>query len=81
MNRLIVVGILALICGPAFAQNAGPAPQSGMERPENTNGATPKGAMDTTGMDVKRANESETKDTTRGTAGASKSGTNPPKPH
>ncbi|MCK1708552.1 MULTISPECIES: hypothetical protein [unclassified Bradyrhizobium] len=33
-----------------------------MERPENTNGATPKGAMDTTGMNVDRANQSETKD-------------------
>ncbi|TWC06868.1 hypothetical protein FBZ93_101158 [Bradyrhizobium macuxiense] len=81
MDRLIVVSILALICGPTFAQNAGPAPQSGMERPENTNGATPKGSMDTTGMDTKRANESETRGTARDAAGVSKSGTNRSRPN
>lgn len=68
MDKLIAVTVLALICGSAFGQDTGPAPQSGMERPENTNGATQKGAMDTTGMDVKRANESETKDTAKGAA-------------
>lgn len=39
-----------------------------MERPENTNGATQSGAMDTTGMDVKRANKSEMKNTAKGAA-------------
>ncbi|MGY2806164.1 MULTISPECIES: hypothetical protein [unclassified Bradyrhizobium] len=59
MCKLIAVTVFTLICGAAFAQDIGPAPQSGMERPENTNGATQSGAMDTTGMDVKRANKSE----------------------
>lgn len=68
MNKLVVAVTLALISGPAFAQDTGPAPQSGMERPENTHGATPKGSMDTTGMDVKRANESEMKGTAKGAA-------------
>ncbi|WOH85151.1 hypothetical protein RX327_19395 [Bradyrhizobium sp. BEA-2-5] len=63
MCKLIAVTVLTLICGAAFAQNTGPAPQSGMERPENTNGATQSGAMD-----VKRANKSETKDTAKGAA-------------
>ncbi|MGF6311761.1 hypothetical protein ABIB82_003075 [Bradyrhizobium sp. i1.8.4] len=81
MYKPIVVAILALICGAAFAQNTGPAPQSGMERPENTNGATPKGSMDTTGMDVKRANKVETKGTAHGAAGPSKTGTNRSSPN
>ena len=68
MCKLIAVTVLALICSPAFAQDRGPAPQSGMERPENTNGATPSGAMDTTGMDAKRANKSGMKDTAKGAA-------------
>ncbi|WP_314950231.1 hypothetical protein [Bradyrhizobium cosmicum] len=46
---------------PAVAQNTGPAPQTGMERPENTDGATEKGTMDTTGANVSRANQSEAK--------------------
>ncbi|WGD48683.1 hypothetical protein QA641_23840 [Bradyrhizobium sp. CB1650] len=61
MNRVIAVAALTFICDPAFAQNTGPAPQTGMERPENTNGATEKGTMDTTGMNVNRANQSEMK--------------------
>lgn len=68
MCKLIVVTVLTLIAGAAFAQDTGPAPQSGMERPENTNGATQSGAMDTTGMDVKRANKSGMKDTAKGAA-------------
>jgi hypothetical protein len=47
--------------GPVMAQNKGPAPQTGMDRPENTNGATEKGTMDTTGMNANRANQPETK--------------------
>ncbi|MHC2334823.1 hypothetical protein [Bradyrhizobium sp. USDA 4454] len=81
MYKPIVVTLLSLICSAAFAQNTGPAPQSGMERPENTNGATPRGSMDTTGMDTKRANESETKDTAGGATEASKAGTKGPKPN
>ncbi|WFU29504.1 hypothetical protein QA635_23115 [Bradyrhizobium brasilense] len=68
MCKLIAVTVFTLICGTAFAQDIGPAPQSGMERPENTNGATQSGAMDTTGMDVKRANKSEMKNTAKGAA-------------
>ncbi|MCC8944643.1 hypothetical protein H8A97_05845 [Bradyrhizobium sp. Arg62] len=68
MCKLIAVTVFTLICGGAFAQDIGPAPQSGMERPENTNGATQSGAMDTTGMDVKRANKSEMKSTAKGAA-------------
>ncbi|KRP96045.1 hypothetical protein ACVIHI_002374 [Bradyrhizobium sp. USDA 4524] len=68
MCKLIAVTVFTLICGAAFAQDIGPAPQSGMERPENTNGATQSGAMDTTGMDVKRANKSEMKNTAKGAA-------------
>ncbi|VIO73929.1 hypothetical protein CI1B_59020 [Bradyrhizobium ivorense] len=68
MNKLVVVAALALMCGPAFAQDTGPAPQTGMERPENINGATPKGSMDTTGMNVNRANKPDAKDTTKGNA-------------
>ncbi|MDE5444974.1 hypothetical protein GWG65_26720 [Bradyrhizobium sp. CSA207] len=62
MKQIIALAAFAVMCSSAFAQNTGPAPQTGMERPENTNGATPKGAMDTTGMNVDRANQSETKD-------------------
>lgn len=65
MKQIIALAAFAatcVMCGSALAQNTGPAPQTGMERPENTNGATPKGAMDTTGMNVDRANQSETKD-------------------
>ncbi|WP_194454513.1 hypothetical protein [Bradyrhizobium sp. CCBAU 53421] len=81
MYKPIVVIIFTLICGTAFAQDIGPAPQSGMERPENTNGATPNGSMDTTGMDTKRANEAETRGTARGTTDASKPGTKAQKPN
>ena len=79
MYKPIVVIIFTLICSAALAQNSGPAPQSGMERPENTNGATPKGSMDTTGMDTKRANESETK--AAGATDAAKPATKAQKPN
>ncbi|WP_161491916.1 hypothetical protein [Bradyrhizobium centrolobii] len=42
MDKVLAVAALTLICGSAFARNTGPAPQTGMERPENTNGATEK---------------------------------------
>lgn len=65
MKALIAAIAFAAMPGPVIAQNTGPAPQSGMERPENTNGATERGAMDTTGMNVDRANEPETNDVSR----------------
>ncbi|MBR0698200.1 hypothetical protein [Bradyrhizobium lablabi] len=63
MKKLAAIAAVTLLCGSAaaLAQNVGPAPQSGMERPENTNGATEKGSMDTTGMNANRANQAETK--------------------
>lgn len=65
MKALIAAIAFAAMPGPAIAQNTGPAPQTGMERPENTNGATERGAMDTTGMNVDRANQPETNDASR----------------
>ncbi|MCK1742375.1 hypothetical protein IVA80_16270 [Bradyrhizobium sp. 139] len=62
MKQIIALAAFAVMCGSALAQNTGPAPQTGMERPENTNGATAKGSMDTTGMNVGRAGQSEMKD-------------------
>ena len=50
MKKLIAVTALALTSGTAFAQNTGPAPQAGMEKPGMTDGAKPDGRMDTTGM-------------------------------
>src|SRR5437879_5633596 len=50
MKRLIAVAAFSLMCGSAFAQNNGPAPQTGMEKPGMTNGAKEDGSMDTTGM-------------------------------
>ncbi|MCA6124193.1 hypothetical protein J6500_20185 [Bradyrhizobium sp. WSM 1704] len=59
MMKLVAIATFVLIGGQAFAGETGPLPQAGMERPENTNGATEKGSMDTTGMNVNRANKSE----------------------
>lgn len=56
MKKLFAVAAFALICGAAFAQNTGPAPQTGMERPGTTNGARPDGSMDTTGMSSTKGN-------------------------
>jgi hypothetical protein len=50
------VAAFALMCGPAFAQNGGPAPQSGMDRPGMTTGAKQNGAMDATGMNTTKGN-------------------------
>ena len=66
MKALIAAVAFAATTGSAVAQNTGPAPQSGMERPENTNGATEKGAMDTTGMNANRANRPGMKDISKG---------------
>jgi hypothetical protein len=54
--KLIAVAAFALISGAAFAQNAGPAPQTGMEKPGTTDGARPDGSMDTTGMSSTKGN-------------------------
>jgi hypothetical protein len=62
MKKLITVTALALLCGPAFAQNTGPAPQTGMEKPGTTNGAKPDGSMDTTGMSATKGNIKRDKD-------------------
>ena len=43
MKRLIAVAAFSLMCGSAFAQNTGPAPQTGMEKPGMTNGAKEDG--------------------------------------
>jgi hypothetical protein len=66
MKALIAAVAFAATTGSAVAQNTGPAPQSGMERPENTNGATEKGAMDTTGMNANRANRPGMRDMSKG---------------
>lgn len=56
MKTLFAAMALSLIGGSALAQNAGPAPQSGMDKPAMTNGAKPDGAMDTTGMSARKGN-------------------------
>jgi hypothetical protein len=62
MKKLIAVTAFALMCGAASAQNAGPAPQTGMEKPGTTNGAKPDGSMDTTGMGSTKGNIKREKD-------------------
>ena len=48
MKRFIAVTAMMLISGVAFAQDTGPTPQTGMEKPAITKGAKENGAMDTT---------------------------------
>ena len=60
--KSIIVTALILLCGSAFAQNTGPAPQTGMEKPGMTNGARPNGSMDTTGMSATKGNVKRDKD-------------------
>jgi hypothetical protein len=62
MKTCIAVTALVLLCGSAFAQNTGPAPQTGMEKPGITNGAKPDGSMDTTGMSTAKGNIKRDKD-------------------
>lgn len=62
MKRLVAAVALLLVIAPAAAQNSGPLPQTGMEKPGTTNGARPDGSMDTSGMsgtkgNVKREND------------------------
>lgn len=60
--KFITVTALSLLCGSAFAQNTGPAPQTGMEKPGTTDGAKESGAMDTTGMSATKGNIKRDKD-------------------
>ena len=53
MKQLIASAAFALMCGSVFAQNTGPAPQTGMDHPEVTKGAKESGAMDTTGVNTR----------------------------
>ena len=47
MKSIVTVAALAtLLCGPALAQNTGPAPQTGMEKPGTTSGAKSDGSME-----------------------------------
>ena len=62
MKRIVVLTGLTLLCGPAFAQNTGPAPQTGMEKPGTTNGAKDNGTMDTTDMATTKGNIKRDKD-------------------
>jgi len=62
MKKLIAVTAFALMCGAASAQNVGPAPQTGMEKPGTTNGAKPDGSMDNTGMGSTKGNIKREKD-------------------
>lgn len=66
MKALIAAIAFAAMTGSVIAQNTGPLPQSGMEKPENTHGATEKGKMDTTGMNANQANQPGTKDVSKG---------------
>ena len=56
MKMLSIVAALTLIGGTAAAQNTGPAPQTGMEKPGTTSGAKPDGKMDTSGMSATKVN-------------------------
>ena len=60
--KFIIATALALRCGTAFAQDTGPAPQTGMEKPGMTSGAKESGAMDTTGMSPTKGNIKREKD-------------------
>jgi hypothetical protein len=72
MKTFAAVVAFTLICGSAVAQNAGPAPQTGMEKPGMTNGAKQNGSMNTTGMSTTKGNIKREKDgaPAAGTAGA-----------
>jgi hypothetical protein len=48
VKKFIAVTAMMLLPGVAIAQDTGPAPQTGMEKPAITKGAKENGAMDTT---------------------------------
>lgn len=56
MNKILLAAALTIFCGSAFAQNTGPLPQTGMEKPGTTNGAKPDGSMDTSGTGASKGN-------------------------
>jgi hypothetical protein len=56
MKNMLVGVAVVFMCGSASAQDAGPAPQSGMEKPGMTDGAKRNGAMDTTAMNMTKGN-------------------------
>lgn len=62
MKTFIIAATLSLLCGSAVAQNTGPAPQTGMEKPGMTSGAKPNGAMDTSGTSTAKGNIKREKD-------------------
>ena len=62
MKTLVAAAVFSLMCGSASAQNTGPAPQTGMEKPGTTNGAKPDSSMDTTGMSATKGNIKRDKD-------------------
>jgi hypothetical protein len=62
MKKVVAALAVVFMCGSASAQDAGPAPQSGMEKPGMTDGAKRNGAMDTTGMNTTKGNVKRDKD-------------------
>jgi hypothetical protein len=62
VKTLFAIGFLSLIFDSALAQNSGPAPQSGMEKPGMTNGTRKDGSMDTIGMSATKGNTKRDKD-------------------
>jgi hypothetical protein len=62
MKKVVAVAAFILMCGSTLAQNTGPAPQSGMEKPGMTNGAKENGSMVTTGMSNTKGNMKREKD-------------------
>ena len=62
MKKIVATTAIVFMCGSASAQNAGPAPQSGMEKPGMTDGAKGSGAMNTTGMNTTKGNVKREKD-------------------
>jgi len=62
MKKAIAIAAFTFVCGATFAQNAGPAPQTGMEKPGMTNGAKENGTMDTAGMSSTKGNIKRDKD-------------------
>jgi hypothetical protein len=59
MKSVIIAVVLS---GTAYAQNSGPAPQAGMEKPGMTNGAREDGKMDTQGMGAAKGNVKRERD-------------------
>jgi hypothetical protein len=59
MKSIIFAVVLS---GTAFAQDTGPAPQAGMEKPGVTNGAKESGKMNTQGMGTAKGNVKRERD-------------------